>query len=167
MRKRCKRVIVGGESAGAIISLYLASQHPEIALLLLYSPALKLNLNLLQVLQVHLMAPFFPWIRKGNNDPQKLWQGYPVNPLKGVLQLMELESLVKERLEDVRQPLLIYQGRHDRTIDLKSGEMILAGVRSKAKELQWAEQSGHVLLVDDELNEVAANSLAFVRSHLR
>ena len=39
----CQRVIIGGESMGALLALYLASEHPEVAAILAYAPALKLK----------------------------------------------------------------------------------------------------------------------------
>src|SRR5512134_2949565 len=35
---RCDQVVVGGESMGGLIALYLAAQHPEVAAVLAYAP---------------------------------------------------------------------------------------------------------------------------------
>ena len=34
----CQRVVIGGESMGALLALYLASEHPEAAATLAYAP---------------------------------------------------------------------------------------------------------------------------------
>lgn len=40
LKRECSSVIVGGESAGALLALHLASEQPEIKGLLLYTPAM-------------------------------------------------------------------------------------------------------------------------------
>jgi len=42
---RCQPVVVGGESTGALLALYLASEHPEVTAILAYAPALKLKMG--------------------------------------------------------------------------------------------------------------------------
>ena len=42
-------MIIGGESMGALLALYLASEHPEAAAILAYAPALKLKLRPRQI----------------------------------------------------------------------------------------------------------------------
>lgn len=37
---RCQKVVVGGESLGSLLALYLASEHPQAAAVLAYAPAL-------------------------------------------------------------------------------------------------------------------------------
>ncbi len=41
---RCQRVVVGGESTGAVLTLHLAAERPEVAAVLSYAPALRLTL---------------------------------------------------------------------------------------------------------------------------
>ena len=83
LKMRCERVFVGGESMGAVLALYLASQHPEAAGVLAFAPALKLNLRTIDLLKLRLLAPFVRWVPKQSLDGSTNWQGYPVNPLKG------------------------------------------------------------------------------------
>ena len=163
LANRCEKVFVVGESAGGVIALYLAGDHPEISLLVLATPALKLNLSPLQQLEVRLLAPFVTGLPKPNLDDTTGWQGYRVNPLKGVLQLIALEKVVTARLERVTQPLQIFLGRHDTTIDPRSGEIILNNVCSRVKEMIWMEHSGHCVLLDSELDSVAEKALGFIR----
>jgi carboxylesterase len=162
LRKRCEKVFVVGESAGAVICLVLAIRHPEIDLLVLASPALKLNLTPFQALQLHLLAPVLKSVSKGPMDPSNNWKGYTVNPLKGTLQLVEMEQFVASRLPAINQPIQIFQGRLDRTIDLRSGEIILSKVCSKIKALEWMEASSHCVLLDPEKEQVFEKGLAFI-----
>lgn len=147
---RCQRVIVGGESTGALLSLYLASEHPEISAVLCYAPALRLTLTPAQAALLRLIAPFKPYLPKGQLSNAELWQGYPVNPLKGAVQLLDLQRAVRRRLAHVRQPLLLMQGRRDTTVAARAPAEIAAGVRSTTKETYWLDHSVHTLLLGAE-----------------
>ena len=61
---RCTRVVVGGESTGALLALYLASEHPEVLAVLTYAPALRLKMNAAMIAAIRVLAPFVPYIRK-------------------------------------------------------------------------------------------------------
>lgn len=52
------------------------------------------------------------------------------------------------------QPLLIFQGRQDRSVSLKGAPLLYDSVRSSAKELVWLDNSGHCLTVDSEREAV-------------
>lgn len=158
----CQRIFIGGESMGAVLALYLASQHPEAAGVLTYAPAIKLNLSTFDTIRLRLLSPFVRWVPKESLDAAENWQGYPVNPLKGAKQLLKFQVEVITRLPQINQPLLVMQGRLDTTVHPTVGEIILSGVSSKVKELYWMEKSSHVVIIDQELDEVTRISLDFL-----
>jgi carboxylesterase len=63
----------------------------------------------------------------------------------------------------IKQPVLVMQGRNDATIDPESGDIILEGVQSKTKALHWLEESGHIILLEDELDLITEATLAFMQ----
>lgn len=164
--QQCKTILVAGESAGAVVSLALAARHPEIKLLMLYAPAIKLNISKRREIFLRMLSPFVKSIPKGSLDASKNWQGYTVNPLKGAIQLLKLQNEVMQLLPGIKQPVLVVQGRHDTTIDPRAGEIILSRIGSKFKELHWFENSSHVVLIDCELDEITALSLEFIHRYL-
>lgn len=166
LRQHCSTVFVGGESTGGILALYLGSEHEEIAGLLCYAPALRLTLPLPAVLAVRLMSPWVPWVHKKNAAGDSLWQGYTVNPLKGVLQLLRLQGQVRRRLPAVRQPLLIVQGKLDPTVHASTPETIAGSVSSEDVEIHWMEASAHCVVIDRERDRVAEISLDFINRQL-
>ena len=168
LASRCARVIVGGESTGALLALYLTSLHPEIKAVLAYAPALQLTLTPLQAAMLYVVAPFVPVMRLDATAPTRkssiddLWQGYPVKPLRGVVELLRLQRAVKGRLRQINQPLLLVQGRQDRTVAASAPQIIYDGVRSDLKELHWVEQAAHCVILDNEWQDVAALTAAFI-----
>lgn len=147
-------VIVGGESTGALLSLYLANLHPEIRAILLYAPALQLTLSTIRKIQLFLFAPFISATPKPNLDDNPYWQGYRVNPLKGTLQLLQLQDYLMPKLKQIKQPLLIVQGRQDPTVHPDTPGIIFEQVASKIKELHWMENSAHCVIIDQEMEQV-------------
>jgi len=164
LKEKCSNIFVGGESAGAVLALHLASEHPEIKGLLLYAPAMRLASSFLRKLIMVIASPFVFAIPKKTekNRDQMPWQGYKVNPLKAGVQLLKLQSETKLRLFRIYQPILIIQANLDQTVDLNSGNLILQGVQSAVRESHWMEQSRHVVILDREFKDVADISLEFL-----
>jgi carboxylesterase len=159
---RCERVYVGGESTGGLLALYLAAQHAEIAGVLTYAPALKLQLKPIDHLKLRLSAPFISYLPKGGEDDNLPWKGYTVNPLKGVVQLLKFQKQVLSRLLLIRCPLLIVQGKLDNTVDPDVPQMIYDRVSSAVKEVHWMENSSHCVAIDCEREQVAEITLEFL-----
>jgi carboxylesterase len=159
---RCQRVFVGGESTGGLLALYLATQHPQIAGVLAYAPALNLTLRWYQKVQLQIFSPFVPGLQKGDLEGNTTWQGYRVNPLKGLIQLIKLQDEVRPNLSKITQPVLIVQSKADRTIDPLSAQMLYDQIRSPVKELHWLEKSGHCVLLDEEQHMVNRLTIDFL-----
>jgi carboxylesterase len=159
---RCQRVIVGGESTGALLALYLAAQHPQIAGVLAYAPALKLPMRWHQKIQLQLFAPFVPFLDKDDLEGNSTWQGYKVNPLKALIQLTRLQDAVRAELPKITQPVLIVQGRQDSTIDPLSPQIVHDTIRSTVKELHWMDNSGHCVLLENEHHLVNRLTIDFL-----
>jgi carboxylesterase len=167
LASRCQTVFLGGESTGAVLALYLAGDHPDAAGILAYAPALRLQLTRLDQLLLHLLAPYKTSIRKpvqnrAQNISDDLWQGYPVNALKSVLQLLRLQGVVRERLPAIHQPLLVIQGRLDPTVHPEVPAILSKETNSSFKEVVWMEQSAHCVMIDCEQDQVAAVTLQFI-----
>jgi carboxylesterase len=166
LAETCSHVFLLGESMGAVAALFLATQLPEAAGVLAFAPALRLRLSYWQRLQVRLLAPFVESVSKGGLDAEDQWQGYRVNPLKGVLQLLAMQQAVLARIHLVRQPLLVAQGRLDTTIDPRVGEIILNEAPARLQEMHWYERSSHVILLDQEVGQAVADGAAFMQRAL-
>lgn len=158
----CPTVFVGGESTGAALALHLASAHEEIAGVLCYAPAIKLAMPLYRKIQLYASAPFVEFIPKATTDKNPYWQGYKVNPLRAVQELITLGRVVQQNLSKIRQPTLVVQGRHDETIAPDAGQIILDNISSDLKEMIWLEESGHIILLEEERDKIARLTLRFM-----
>lgn len=167
---RCRRVVIGGESTGGLLALHLAQQHPETAAILTYAPALRLTMRARDVAQLYLLSPFLESVPKRPGPPtaaDELWQGYPVNPLKGVISLLRLQRQVRPHLATITQPILIVQGRLDGTVHSDVPQTIYDGVRSTVKELHWMDHSSHCVVLDQERETIFKLTAEFLTRVLK
>ncbi len=163
LARRCERVVIGGESLGALLTLHLAVKHPEAAAVLCYAPALRLKLSRVQVGLVFLLAPFLSSFPKPPSTDDNPWQGYGVEPLKSVIQLLRLQKVIYPLLPQIHQPILILQGRLDPTVHPQSPQILYDQVSSPIKELYWLEHSTHCVILDKERDLAASLSLYFLK----
>jgi carboxylesterase len=161
----CEQVIVGGESMGGVLALYLAAKNPQVKAVLLYAPAIQLTASKFDRLKLYLAAPFISQLPRQGLDCPDTWQGYPNVPLKGAIQLLHFQAATLPLLPKIHQPVQIFQARLDRTVAAAAGDIILNGVSSQVKELHWMEKSHHTILLDVELDDVTAKTLAFLERY--
>ena len=167
LRAQCGFVFVGGESTGGLLAMYLASEHPEVTGILTYAPALRLVRSKFETICLHLAAPFVPYIHKEMKDDKLPWQGYTVYPLRGAKQLIKLQQIIRNRLAEIQQPILIVQGKQDTTVHPEVPQTIFDNVNSTIKEIHWMEKSTHVVLVDIEYEKVGAITQKFINRVLQ
>ena len=160
LSSRCTSIIVGGESMGAVLSLYLAENHPDISAVLLFSPAIKVtSLKISKILKY-----IKPIIRKPGSDEVLPWQGYSVYPLLAAGEFLKLQKSVHRRLKKIHQPLVVFSGVHDKTIDVDSADVILSGISSLNKTNHIMNRSGHVMLLGKDFNQIAEITWDFIKS---
>lgn len=160
LKQKTDEVVVVGESVGGLLSLFLASEHPEINSILLYATALSIkNIRL-----SFLLSRIKKFQKKSGVDDRKLpWKGYTVNPLRAVTQIYRLQKVIHQRLTRITQPALIAHGLLDHTIDPKTSEFIYNSISSELKKLIWYKNSTHCVLIDFELEKVSADALEFIQ----
>lgn len=154
-------VIAGGESMGAVLALHLAAAHPEIKALLLYSPALEVPI----LKKTRWLRWFQSNITKPNYDDSMPWQGYTVYPIKAAFEFYKLQQIVNQKLSDINTPMAIFHGHYDRTIDPLVSDHIFNRVGSNGKIIFRMENSGHVMLLDCEFDQIAMLTFEFLKTN--
>ena len=93
------------------------------------------------------------------------WQGYDVVPMRPAASLYDFQQIVKKKLSKVTAPVLIFQGKLDTTIDPTGSVTVLENINSTDKELVWLEDSGHVILLDRQLEDAQLLTQDFLARH--
>jgi carboxylesterase len=161
LSSRVDHVIAGGESMGAVLALHLAAKHPEIKALLLYSPALQVPM----LKKSRWLRWIMPIIMKQNYDDEMPWQGYTVYPLKAAFEFYKMQQTVRGKLSDIKNPLAIFHSKYDRTIDPNVSDFIFNGVSSMEKKMFYMGNSGHVMLLDREFDQIALMTYDYLKTY--
>ncbi|WP_100373978.1 alpha/beta hydrolase [Bacillus sp. FJAT-45037] len=75
-------------------------------------------------------------------------------PMGTLKSLRELISDVHHHLDHIYAPTFVVQARHDEMIDIDSATIIHDQVESEKKSLKWYEESGHVITLDKEKEQL-------------
>lgn len=164
----CKVRFVGGSSLGALLSLELGLHYPSLAGLLLYAPNLIMGNRLAMVTPV--ARYFIKSISKHRGQSDKYivdqrWAGYTRDSIPAIAQMLSLQRNIRHQLQRIINPVIIFQGTKDESVNTQGAQIIYDQVSSASKELVWLDHSSHSLLLDREWESVAAQSLAFIQHH--
>lgn len=167
LRGRCRKVFVGGESLGGLLTLNLGATHPDVDGLIAFAPALYASNPLarfagaLQWLVKYLPKGYDP------DGPQTVvdrrWQGYTVDVVPAVAELWRLQQRVIGLLPEIKAPLLIYQGQLDETIKPEGAQVVYDRVGSTDKELTWMARSTHCVALDVDWEASAEGTYRFIQ----
>ncbi len=169
LQGRCDTVFVGGLSLGSLLTLWLGSQHPDIAGLIPMAPAIKMQTRLMPLaLLLRYFLKYDPTGPIGDDDlgdPQAAERSwcYDKTPLWGAAEVYLLQRRVRRALSQMRQPILIFQGRLDATVHPQAADELHGAVASTDRRLVWLENSGHNLLIDGERESVWARSYDWMK----
>jgi carboxylesterase len=164
LHQSCGRVVVGGLSMGAALSLQLAQTHgPRISGLLLINPAVKFDdprVRLLPVLK-HVVGS----LEGVSNDIKKAGVtelAYARSPLKaGHSQVVAWQSIIRD-LPEVTQPVLLMRSTQDHVIPASSSALILSRISSLDVREILLEDSYHVATIDNDAPLIFDESAKFI-----
>lgn len=168
LQDRCSHVFVAGLSMGGLVTLYLASRHPELSGIVTYAAALNITdwrrhfAPILKRLVKTVSKQEEHWA-----DPQRedlLWS-YDVWPVGGALEVLKLRDEVKASLPNISCPALIAFSKSDPTVSLEAGQTILDQIASEEKESLILDECGHVMTVDKGWDTLAERTVEFIMAH--
>lgn len=173
LRDEVPRVAVAGLSMGGLVSLVLAAQRPrDVAALVLAAPALQLTDRRIALLP---WAARIPALRRrlglipkrggrdiADVDARRMSRAYDAAPLDAVLSLLALRREARRALPRVTQPVLLLQGRLDRTVPASVAKLVRRRLASRQLEIAMLERSAHVLTEDVERERVGALVVDFL-----
>lgn len=164
LKSDCTSIFVGGESLGSLLSIYLGNHHPEITGLILNAPALYPKNRLAYLSPV---MKYFIKTRKKKRGSLRTavdqrWQGYNVDSLPAISQVLILQRTIQHSLAEINQPTIIFQGLLDETIRPEGAQEIYERISSSDKALEWMENSTHCVLLNHEWETIAEKTIEFI-----
>lgn len=189
LRQTCSRVFIAGLSLGGLITLHLAAHEPDLrGIIMMAAPSGIAHPAVRLVRFARRVVPFYSPLARADFASERVRQslqmqyaGEPLNfndprtisrlkreariPLGAVDELIRFNQRVVSELPLVRAPALFAQGRRDRTVKAESADVLCGRVSSADKRVVWLPNSGHVLPLEPDKDELVAHILRFVREH--
>ncbi|GAA3529672.1 carboxylesterase [Aeromicrobium flavum] len=167
LREQCDWVAVCGLSMGGALALRLAEQRPEdVDALVLVNPAIAMKR--LDLKAVPLLSRVLPSIGGISNDIKQPGQdevAYARTPLKALASQLQLWRDVRENLDRVTAPLLMFRSLEDHVVDATTADLVMKGVSSSQRELVELRDSYHVATLDHDAEFIMERSAQFIADH--
>jgi carboxylesterase len=97
-----------------------------------------------------------------NMDDGLAWKGYRYNPLQAVGQMYDLQKEVGKTIPSIKQPVAIFLGNLDHTVDISGGEMLFRKLPNPQNKLFYFQYSGHCMILDKELDQIYSQTETFL-----
>lgn len=174
------RVSLVGFSTGCLLALHLAAQHQHterLHQLILLSPFLKVRMEWYYLLQperyVRALGGIIrhvPRWRLPIRDPEMQALALKAAYFKtfnipAVRSALELIQVVDGEIERVDRPTFIVQSTGDRVVCSTGAKILMERLKSARKEVLWLEKSDHILLLDEERDQIVDGIIRFVRAN--
>ncbi len=85
-------------------------------------------------------------------------------PTETLKELSEALDTIKDQVDQDIDPILVIQVENDNMIDPQSANYIYDHVDSDDKDIKWYSQSGHVITIDKEKEQVFEDIYQFLES---
>ncbi|MDQ0216235.1 carboxylesterase [Oikeobacillus pervagus] len=160
--KGYKEIAVAGLSLGGVFSLKLGYTVPVKGVIPMCAP---MNMRSEEVMY-HGVIQYAKEYKKleGKSEEiiEKEIESFKKTPMKTLTELRELVSDVRNHVDLIYAPALVVQARQDKIIDPNSANIIYNEVESSNKELKWYEESGHVITLDKEKDQLHEDIYQFL-----
>lgn len=165
LQQYCSEVMVAGLSMGGLLAMVTAAKLPVTKAVFMAAPIYVQNWR---APLLPLLKHFIPYLKKKKRNyftAEKYNIAYNVMPVKPLSSLFALIKLCKnEILPQITIPCLVMQSTKEHTVKPYSASYIYEHLGSKRKELVWYHQSGHILTLDIEREDVFKKISEFFRS---
>lgn len=183
LKKKYKKVFVGGLCLGACLSLFLAQKYPkEVAGVISLSTTLYLDgwtmpwYNFMMPLGLNTLIRYYytfperePYGIKNIKKRRSIQKIMGKNtvamdnyPLSCVYELLKLSKIIRKNIKDVISPILIMHSKDDDLTSVKSAKFVYNNINSIKKELFILENSYHLMLYDNDKDFVFDKSVEFL-----
>ncbi len=165
LRARSDQVVVVGHSLGGTLALALATEHRDVAGLVLVNPYVEPP----AAVGVELLAraldsgqETIPGIGGDIALPGAVEPSYAETPVRALISLLEGTSSVAGRLGEVSCPTLLITSRRDHVVPASHGELLVEGLAGPLERVVL-EHSYHVATLDYDAAEVENRAVAFAQ----
>ncbi|HJH10727.1 MAG TPA: alpha/beta fold hydrolase [Metalysinibacillus jejuensis] len=161
-QKGYKEIAVAGISLGGVFSLKVAETFPVKAVVSMCAPISRDNSQGLFTRLYHYARLYKSFEKKSKDQIISELHELRITPKDSLDSVTEITIETREQLANIKAPTLIMQGALDDELYQESAPMILNTVKAEEKEIIWYENSGHIITLGkerDQVNEDVADFL--------
>jgi len=163
LKSRTSNIYVCGLSLGGALALRMAQLNSEISGIILINNACKFtHPKFWFVPIIRFIISSTPAIASDIKNPEEKEIAYDRTPTNGVYQMLRLLKIIRKKLPQTKQPVLIFKSKEDHVIPRVSALYTLKKISSSQKELIWLENSYHVATMDFDKELIAEKSIEFI-----
>jgi len=155
-------IAVAGLSLGGVFSLKIGYTLPIKGIVTMCAPMYIKSEELMYQGVLAYAKKYKKWEGKDQEQIQEEMTKFKETPMSTLKALQELNKEVRENLDMIYTPTFVVQARHDEMINTDSANMIHDEVESDHKKLKWYEESGHVITLDKERDQLHEDVHAFL-----
>jgi carboxylesterase len=157
-------IAVAGLSLGGVFSLKLGYTVPIKGIVTMCAP---MYLKSEETMYKGVLAYAKEWKKhegKSLNQIEEEMEQFEKTPMNTLKALQELIADVRNHVDHVYSPVFVAQARNDKMINTDSANIIYNEVESDDKLIKWYEESGHVITLDKEKEQLHEDVLQFLES---
>lgn len=158
--KGYEEIAVAGLSLGGVFSLKLGYTVPIKGIVPMCAPMYIKSEEIMYRGVLEYAREFKKREGKSEDQIEKEMDAFqPMNTLKA---LQELIADVRDHVDMIYAPTFVVQARHDKMINTDSANIIYNEVESDFKGIKWYEESGHVITLDKERDQLHEDVYSFL-----
>lgn len=158
------KIAVAGVSLGAVFSLKLAITLPVKGVVSMSALVFKKSVDDFFGRVLAYAKKYKSLEGKVDRQTRDEIEELKRSPMHSLQQLQQIVDEVHEKLDEISKPILVIQGLLDEEIYKKSAQLIYDDVSSEEKRLKWYEQSGHIITLGEERDQVYEDINEFLQS---
>ncbi|MFD6438431.1 alpha/beta hydrolase [Peribacillus sp. NPDC060186] len=159
-----EEIAVAGLSLGGVFSLKLGYTVPIKGIISMCAPMYIKSEEMMYKGVLEYAREFKKYEGKTQDQIEQEMDRFADKPMNTLKALQELITDVREQVDLIYTPTFVVQGRHDDVINPKSADIIYEAIESPVKQIKWYEESGHVITLDKERNELHEDVFEFLES---
>ncbi len=157
-------IAVAGLSLGGVFSLKLGYSMPVKGIVTLCAPMSMRTTDLMYEGVLKYAREYKKYEGKSEEEIEKDMEALCEETMPSLTELRELVYEVRDHIDHIYAPLFVVQGSLDDIIEVDSANIIYENTESDKKQIEWYEQSGHVITLGPEKEKLHEDVFDFLES---
>jgi carboxylesterase len=156
------KIAVVGLSLGGVLSLKLGYTKPVVGIVPMCAP---MYIKSEEVMYEGVLEYAREFKKREGKSPEVIEQEIAAfEPMGTLKELQALIAGVRDSIDMIYTPTFVVQARHDNMINTDSANIIYNNIETDDKKLKWYEDSGHVITLDKEKEQLHEDIYAFLET---